>query len=85
MTVSDLTDGKNHIRGSHPLLPPNEYRGLGVELFTEHYLHVKEALLQRSQRGRVQLVGGRQSAPHGLDSRRAHPLLREEGSGGRAL
>jgi len=39
--VSDLANGKSNIRGSHPLLKPNEYDGLEVELFTEHYLNVK--------------------------------------------
>jgi hypothetical protein len=39
--VSDLANGKSKIRGSHPLPKPNEYEGVGVELFTEHYLHVE--------------------------------------------
>jgi hypothetical protein len=40
VTVSDLTNGATVIRGSHPLLPPNDYLGLGVELFTEHYFDI---------------------------------------------
>ena len=40
VTVSDLTNGAATIPGSHPLPPPNSYLGVGVELFTEHYLHV---------------------------------------------
>jgi hypothetical protein len=40
VTVSDLTKGSASIRGSHPLPRPNTYLGVGVELFTEHYLHV---------------------------------------------
>jgi hypothetical protein len=39
--ISDFVSGDARIRGSHPLPPPNDYRGLGVELFTEHYLHVE--------------------------------------------
>jgi hypothetical protein len=38
--VSDLVNGAASIRGSHPLLPPNDYLGLGVELFTEHYFDI---------------------------------------------
>jgi len=38
--ISDLTNGGNTIRGSHPLLAANNYVGMGVELFTEHYLNV---------------------------------------------
>jgi PKD repeat protein len=38
--ISDLTSGGNTIRGSHPLLAANNYIGMGVELFTEHYLNV---------------------------------------------
>jgi len=38
--VSDLKGGESKIRGSHPLPKPNQYLGVGVELFTEHYLHV---------------------------------------------
>jgi PKD repeat protein len=40
VNVSNLTNGGNTIRGSHPLLAPNNYVGMGVELFTEHYLNV---------------------------------------------
>ena len=40
VTISDLTNGEARIRGSHPLPEPNSYLGVGVELFTEHYLHV---------------------------------------------
>ncbi len=40
VTVSDLANGAATIRGSHPLLPPNDYLGLGVELFTEHYFDI---------------------------------------------
>ena len=51
VVVSDLTnlDGGGcgdfapcitTIRGSHPLLPPNDYMGMGVELFTEHYFDI---------------------------------------------
>ena len=40
--MSDLTNGTQRIRGSHPLPEPNDYRGLGVELFTEHYLQVQK-------------------------------------------
>jgi len=39
--VSDLVNAKRKIRGSHPLPKPNEYADVGVELFTEHYLHVE--------------------------------------------
>jgi hypothetical protein len=42
VVVSDVTDGAATIRGSHPLPEPNSYLGLGVELFTEHYLHLTE-------------------------------------------
>ena len=42
VVVSDLTNGGNVIPGSHPLPAPNDYVGVGVELFTEHYLHVTE-------------------------------------------
>ncbi len=38
--VSDLVNGAASIRGSHPLPPPNDYMGVGVELFTEHYLNI---------------------------------------------
>ncbi len=38
--VSDLVNGTASIRGSHPLLPPNDYLGMGVELFTEHYFDI---------------------------------------------
>ncbi len=41
--VSDLVNGSTHIRGSHPLLAPNDYVGLGVELFTEHYMNITQA------------------------------------------
>jgi hypothetical protein len=40
VSVSDLTSGDTSIRGSHPLLPPNDYLGLGVELFTQHYFDI---------------------------------------------
>jgi PKD repeat protein len=40
VTVSDLTNGGYTINGSHPLPDPNDYVGVGVELFTEHYLDV---------------------------------------------
>jgi hypothetical protein len=40
VSVSDLTNGATIISGSHPLLPPNDYLGLGVELFTEHYFDI---------------------------------------------
>ena len=40
VTVSDLTNGGYTIKGSHPLPSPNNYVGVGVELFTEHYLNV---------------------------------------------
>ena len=40
VTVSDLSNGGNTIAGSHPLPAPNDYVGVGVELFTEHYLDV---------------------------------------------
>ncbi len=40
VTVSDLTNGTGRIRGSHPLPEPNDHVGVGVELFTEHYMHV---------------------------------------------
>lgn len=42
VTVSDLVNGPAAIRGSHPLPAPNDYVGVGVELFTEHYLHVTQ-------------------------------------------
>ncbi len=42
VVVSNLTNGTDTIRGSHPLPPPNDYRGVGVELFTEHYLNVTD-------------------------------------------
>ncbi|MCJ7796610.1 MAG: S-layer homology domain-containing protein [Thermoleophilia bacterium] len=38
--VTSLANGAATIRGSHPLLPPNDYLGLGVELFTEHYFDI---------------------------------------------
>jgi len=38
--VSDLVNGAASIRGSHPLPAPNDYLGVGVELFTEHYLNI---------------------------------------------
>jgi len=40
VNVSNLTNGANTIRGSHPLLAANNYIGMGVELFTESYLNV---------------------------------------------
>ena len=40
VTVSDLANGADTIAGSHPLPTPNSYLGVGVELFTEHYLDV---------------------------------------------
>jgi len=40
VTISDLTNGGYTIKGSHPLPAPNNYIGVGVELFTEHYLNV---------------------------------------------
>ena len=40
VTVSDLVNGGSSLRGSHPLPAPNDYRALGVELFTEHYLNI---------------------------------------------
>jgi PKD repeat protein len=40
LSVSNLTNGASGIPGSHPLPAPNNYLGVGVELFTEHYLHV---------------------------------------------
>jgi hypothetical protein len=40
VSVSDLMRGPAKIRGSHPLPDPNDYVGVGVELFTEHYLHI---------------------------------------------
>jgi len=40
VTVSDLANGGSVIRGSHPLPAPNDYLGVGVELFTEHYLNI---------------------------------------------
>jgi len=42
VTVSDLTNGANTIRGSHPLLAANNYLNLGVELFAEHYLNLTD-------------------------------------------
>jgi hypothetical protein len=39
--VSDLVCGEAKIGGSHPLPDPNDFRGVGVELFAEHYLHVE--------------------------------------------
>jgi PKD repeat protein len=42
VVVSDLANGGSTISGSHPLPSPNEYVGLGVELFTEHYLDVTD-------------------------------------------
>ncbi len=39
--ISDLVNGDACLRGSHPLPPPNDYRGVSVELFTEHYLRVR--------------------------------------------
>jgi len=38
--VSDLVNGAASIRGSHPLPPPNNYLGVRVELFTEHYFDI---------------------------------------------
>ena len=38
--ISDLVNGATHIRGSHPLPAPNDYLGVGVELFTEHYFNI---------------------------------------------
>jgi len=49
--VSDLTNGEARIRGSHPLPKPNEYIGVGVELFTEHYLHVETPSYNDPKRG----------------------------------
>jgi len=40
VVVSDLANGGNTITGSHPLPAANDYVGVGVELFTEHYLDV---------------------------------------------
>ena len=40
VNVSSLANGAATIRGSHPLLSPNDYLGLGVELFTEHYFDI---------------------------------------------
>ena len=40
VTVSDLANSQAYIPGSHPLPPPESYLGVGVELFTEHYLDV---------------------------------------------
>ena len=40
VTISDLINGAATIPGSHPLPTPNSYLGVGVELFTEHYLDV---------------------------------------------
>jgi len=43
VTVSDLVGDKGGvITGSHPLPAPNDYIGVGVELFTEHYLNVTQ-------------------------------------------
>ena len=43
VVVSDLTGSNGGtIRGSHPLPAPNDYLGVGVELFTEHYLNVTQ-------------------------------------------
>jgi hypothetical protein len=49
--VSDLASGKSRIRGSHPLPKPNEYEGVGVELFTEHYLHIETPSYNDPERG----------------------------------
>jgi hypothetical protein len=43
VTVSDLVGSEGGtIAGSHPLPDPNDYLGVGVELFTEHYLDVTQ-------------------------------------------
>jgi len=43
VVVSDLVGSKGGvIAGSHPLPAPNDYTGVGVELFTEHYLDVTQ-------------------------------------------
>ncbi|MFB3882310.1 MAG: glycoside hydrolase domain-containing protein, partial [Armatimonadota bacterium] len=43
VTVSDLVGSNGGvIAGSHPLPDPNDYIGVGVELFTEHYLNVAQ-------------------------------------------
>ena len=42
VAVSDLTNGGSTIAGSHPLPAANDYVGVGVELFTEHYLDVSD-------------------------------------------
>lgn len=43
VVVSDLTAGPDAtIRGSRPLPQPNDYAGVGVELFTEHHLDVTQ-------------------------------------------
>ena len=51
VTISDWTAGEARIRGSHPLPEPNSYLGVGVELFTEHYLHVTTPSYNDPQRG----------------------------------
>ncbi len=51
MHVSDLVNGDTHLRGSHPLLAPNDYRDLGVELFTEHYMDITQASWDGPQGG----------------------------------
>jgi hypothetical protein len=40
VVVSDLTNGTDTIKGSDPLPAPNDYLGVGVELFAEHYLDI---------------------------------------------
>ena len=40
VTVSDLTNGGYTIKGSYPPPAPNDYIGVGVELFTEHYFNI---------------------------------------------
>ena len=43
VVVSDLVGSEGGtIAGSHPLPLPNDYVGVGVELFTEHYLNVAQ-------------------------------------------
>ncbi|GAH43019.1 unnamed protein product, partial [marine sediment metagenome] len=42
VAVSSLSNGIDTIPGSHPLPQPNNYVGIGVELFTEYYLNVTQ-------------------------------------------
>ena len=49
--VSDLSNGSAAMRGSHPLPKPDEHVGAGVELFTEHYLHVETPSYNDPERG----------------------------------